>query len=384
MLERDILIDVSRLVWRLWRGGLPTGIDRVCLAYVEHFGPRALVVVQKGGRYLIFNRKYSLALVELLAQDPAAFRRKFVQLAARALPAARSRPPTPGMLYLNIGHTGLDDPSLPDWTRRSRVRPIYFIHDLIPLLHPEYCRPGEQAKHARRMQNVLASAHGLIANSQATAEDVACFAASRGLSVPPSVVAWIAGSPIPSEITPATFDRPHFVVVGTIEGRKNHSLLLHIWKRFAARYGAETPLLVIVGQRGWEAGHTLAMLDRAIELKGHVRELGRCGDAELASVIAGARALLMPSFAEGFGLPLSEALQLGTPVIASDLPVFREFAGDIPTYLDALDGIGWENTITGFTGDSLERERQHRAMGSYQAPSWASHFEIVDKWLESL
>lgn len=383
-MEREILIDVSRLVWRFWRGGLPTGIDRVCLAYMEHFRAQAHAVVQKGGRYHVLNRKHSDALFDILSANPAGFRRKFVQLAARAMPAARARPAAPGMLYLNIGHTGLDDPLLPDWTRRSGVRAIYFIHDLIPLLHPEYCRPGEQAKHQRRMANVLKSAAGLIANSQATADDVASFAESQSVAMPPSVVAWIAGSPIPPEVTPATFDRPHFVVVGTIEGRKNHSLLLHIWKRFAARYGAETPLLLIVGQRGWEAGHALAMLERAIDLKGHVRELGKCGDAELANVIAGARALLMPSFAEGFGLPLSEALQLGTPVIASDLPVFREFAGDIPTYLDPLDGIGWENTITGFTGDSLERERQRQAMTSYRAPDWTAHFAVVDKWLESL
>jgi glycosyltransferase involved in cell wall biosynthesis len=234
------------------------------------------------------------------------------------------------------------------------------------------------------MENVLNSASGLIGNSRATLDDLASFAASRGLPMPTALAALIAGPPIPDHVTPKQFDRPHFITVGTIEGRKNHSLLLHIWKRLVANYGSDAPLLIVVGRRGWEAGHVLAMLDRAPDLKDHVVELGACGDDELAGLIAGSRALLMPSYAEGFGLPVSEALQLGTPVIASDLAVFREFAGEIPTYLDFLDGKAWESTIMAFTGESLERERQLQAMTGYRPPCWNSHFQIVDEWLQTI
>ena len=375
---------MSRLVWRLWRGGLPTGIDRVCLAYVEHFRDRALAVVQRGGTYFVLSRKYSDLLFNLVCGDSREFRRRFVQMVSGGFVTARERPPRRAMLYLNIGHTGLDQQSLPRWITRTGVRAIYLVHDLIPVIYPEYCRPGEEVKHRRRMENVLRTAQGLIGNSQATLDALASFAAERGLPMAPAIPAWIAGSQLPTSVTPRTFDRPHFVTVGTIEGRKNHSLLLHIWKRLVARYGCETPLLVIVGQRGWEASHAMAMLDRAADLKGHVVELGDCGDTELAAIVAGARALLMPSHAEGFGLPIAEALQLGTPVIASDLPVFREFAGDIPTYVDVLDGLQWESTITGFAGDSLERERQRQAMQNYSAPNWTEHFAAVEDWLKKL
>jgi glycosyltransferase involved in cell wall biosynthesis len=234
------------------------------------------------------------------------------------------------------------------------------------------------------MENVLKSAHGFIGNSQATLDDLAFFAAANDLPMPPAIAAWIAGSPIPSPTTASGFGKPHFIAVGTIEGRKNHALLLHIWKRLVKNYGLQTPLLVIAGQRGWEAGQALAMLDRAAELKDHVIELQSCDDNTLANLIAGARALLMPSFAEGFGMPVAEALQLGTPVIASDLPVFREFAGAIPTYIDPIDGVSWEATIMNFTGDSLERERQLQAMHGYRAPDWDSHFDRVERWLVSI
>ena len=103
------------------------------------------------------------------------------------------------------------------------------------------------------------------------------------------------------------------------------------------KVGDQAPDLIIIGQRGWEASEAIAMLDEPGPLQGHVHELGRCTDKEMGDLLTGARAMLMPSFVEGFGLPIVEALQLGVPVIASDLPVFRELAGGILTYLDPGD-----------------------------------------------
>jgi glycosyltransferase involved in cell wall biosynthesis len=384
MSERDVLLDVSRLIWRLWRGRLPTGVDRVCLAYLGHFKSRSRAVVQRRGRYFILNERDSDRLFDLLAQGPKGFRRGLVQLALRAFPSTRRVPERKGLVYLNVGHTGLDDPSFGPWIAEGGIRAVFLIHDLIPLLHPEYCRPGEQAKHERRMMNVLKSAAGLIGNSQATVRDIETFAIARGLPMPPTVAAWIAGPCVPARVVPKRFDRPYFVTVGTIEGRKNHSLLLHVWRRLAADDASNVPILVIVGQRGWEAESAFAMLDRADDIKSHVIELGECADNELADIIAGARALLMPSFAEGFGLPVVEAFELGTPVIASELAVFREFAGEIPTYLDCLDGPGWKRAIRAFTADSLERQRQLDRMAGYRGPDWPTHFNIVDAWIETL
>lgn len=379
-----MLLDCSRLVWRLWRGGALTGIDRVCLAYVEHYRHRALAVVQYKGRFRTLAPEDSRRFFDLIGNADPNFRMHFLRVASAAFARAREIPKTPGLTYLNVGHTGLDAPALPQWVSESKVRAVYFVHDLIPLLHPEYCRPGEYPKHERRMKNVLVSATALIGNSQATLESLATFARSRDLPAPSGLAAWIAGSPASHEVKPKAFDRPHFIVVGTIEGRKNHSLLLHVWQRFARQFGAATPTLVIVGQRGWEASHAQAMLNRSPELAPHVLELSRCGDAEMAALIAGARALLMPSFAEGFGLPVAEALELGTPVIASNLPVFREFARDIPTYLDPLDGPAWQKTILDFLADGPERARQLEAMRSFRPPTWADHFRRVDDWLAEL
>lgn len=386
MIERPYLIDVTRLVWRCWSGRLPTGIDRVCLAYLDHFGPRAQAVVQRGGLQRVLSAGVSDRLFAAMRQGGPGFRRALLKLLPRmiaagpALRAAKGK----GAIYLNIGHTGLDEPSLPGWVRRNGLRAVFLIHDLIPITHPEFCRAGEAEKHRARMRNVLSCAAGIIGNSQCTLDELRAFAELEQLPVPPFVPAWISGNNIPLAAPPAAMDRPHFIVVGTIEGRKNHVLLFQLWRNLVERMGHRAPRLIVIGQRGWEAEHAHAMLDRNALLRGHVRELGHATDEEVARLIAGARALLMPSFAEGFGLPVVEAMQLGTPVICSDLPAFREIAGDIPVYLDPLDGPGWERTILDFLEDCPDRMRQVRQLRGYRGPDWPGHFAEVEPWLATL
>ncbi|WP_214647703.1 glycosyltransferase family 4 protein [Novosphingobium aerophilum] len=387
MIERDYLIDVTRLVWRAWSGRLPTGIDRVCLAYLDHFGDRAQAVVQRGGMQRVFSPAASDRLFAAIRAGGPGFRTRLLRLLPFALSSgggvAKGRAGR-GPIYLNIGHTGLDEPSLPGWVRRNGLRAVFLVHDLIPITHPEFCRSGEAEKHRARMRNVLTCAAGIIGNSQSTLDELQAFAELEQLAVPPFVPAWISGHEIPDSAPPAAMDRPHFIVVGTIEGRKNHILLFQIWRKLVERLGHRAPRLVVIGQRGWEAEHALAVLDRNPLLRGHIRELGSASDLEAARLMAGARALLMPSFAEGFGLPVVEAMQLGTPVICTDLPAFREIAGDIPHYLDPLDGLGWESAILSFLEDCPDRMRQIRQLRGYRGPDWPSHFAVVEPWLSTL
>ena len=384
MQQRDLLLDVTRLVWRVWSGRLPTGIDRVCLAYLDHYAPRSLAVVQRKELRLVLTARHSDQLFALLRTGGPGFRRRLTALLAAAALSRGPRGSTRGWTYLNIGHTGLDSPGLAGWLAEQHWKPVYLVHDLIPISHPEFCRPGEARRHRQRMRTVLDSAAGVIANSAQTRDALAGFAMREHRPTPPCEVAWLAS---PNLVEPAIVpppSRPTFVMIGTIEGRKNHLLLLHIWEKLARELGPTTPKLVLIGQRGWEADEVFALLDRSPRLKGYVRELGRCDDATMLGWLDQARALLMPSFIEGFGIPVIEALQRGVPVIASDLPVFREIAGEIPLYLDPLDGQGWEAAIRAYCGDAPDRERQLAAMPSFHAPSWDDHFAKVDGWLASL
>lgn len=381
-----LLLDVSRLAWRAWEGRLPTGIDRTCLAYVAHFRDRALAVVQRGSVTRVFSPELSKRLFDLLLMPGEKVRMELNQLSFANL-LTRPAGKLSGHVYLNVGHTGLDKPGHAAWIARTGVRPVYFVHDLIPLTHPEYCRPEEPDKHLRRMKALLTHGAGVIGNSRETMSDLAVFAGlQNALAMPPALVAPLGVTAVPrAEIEgwrarlPA---RPYFVMLGTIEGRKNHLLILNIWADMARRLGSACPQLVIIGQRGWESEQAVDMLERCAAIRGHVIELSRCGDAQLAAYMAGARALLFPSFVEGYGLPLVEALSAGTPVIASNLDVFLELAGEVPDYLSPIDGLGWSHLIEAYANaDSPERRAQLERAAAWRPPLWEDHFARVERWL---
>jgi len=82
---------------------------------------------------------------------------------------------------------------------------------------------------------------------------------------------------------------------------------------------------------------------------------------------------------------LIEAFTLGVPVIASDLPVFREIGADIPSYIDATNTDAWYDEILAYSAEpSAPREAQLRRMKSFSPPDWDSHFRLVERWLPLL
>ncbi|RST30372.1 glycosyltransferase family 1 protein [Sphingomonas ginkgonis] len=376
-----LLLDVSRLIWRAWVGRRPTGVDRVCLAYLRHYGPRAQAVVQHRHFRSILGRRASAALFALLDQPGPSFRRDFTRLALRH--SASRRGDGKGRLYLNVGHTGLDQDGFGRWVRNAQVRPLYFVHDLIPITHPHLCRAGERERHERRMRTVLDTAAGVIANSRATLQDLNDFAAAEQRRAGPQLAAFLGVTPLPRTAPSSRApDAPSFVVLGTIEARKNHLFLLHLWSHLIERMGAAAPRLLIIGQRGWEAEQVEDWLDRSDRLRTRVTELNHCSDEELAAHLGSARALLFPSLAEGYGLPLVEALGAGVPVIASNLPVFREIGQDMVTLLNPLDGPSWEREVLDYARpDSEARDRQVRRLAEFHTPTWVDHFATVDDWL---
>jgi glycosyltransferase involved in cell wall biosynthesis len=382
------LLDVSRLLDRRLRRRLPTGIDRVGMEYVRHFGPQSTALVHAAGQWIELSARDSARLFAGLLSEPSDSRRfnaMIAWLVAKALPRSIGARFASRRLLLNTGHSGLEQPGYAHSLRRSALRPVFFVHDLIPLSYPEYCRPGESTRHRIRMQTVLTTARGIIVNSQATLEAMQEYAAEEQQPMPPAAVAPLAPPQWPLAGNEPPLQAPYFIMLGTIEPRKNHWLILHVWRQLIARLGAAAPRLLVVGQHGWECENVVDMLERCAVLKGFVFERSRCSDAELATCMQHAQALLFPSFAEGYGMPLVEALALGLPVIASDLPAFREVGGTVPEYLDPLDGRRWADLIVDYASpESPCRRAQVRRLAGFAAPTWPAHFAQVEALLDHL
>ncbi len=384
--SQNILIDVTRLVHRLMQRRLPTGVDRVSQAYVVHYRLQARAVVRWLGHSFIFSALRSQILFErLLCPGACCARGMRRELLRGMLEAGTSLRGGQGWFLFNTGHSGLEQPGYGQHLHAMGVRPLFLVHDLIPLTHPEYCRPAERERHARRMNTALALAAGIITNSEATREELMRYAAQGNRVLPPTEVALLAPGMRSLDPGERRVAEPYFVMLSTIEPRKNHWLILQIWRRLIECLGAAAPRLVVIGQRGWECENVVDLLERCDVLRGFVTEISDCGDEALVNYLCHSQALLFPSFAEGYGMPLAEALAHGVPVLASNLPVFREIADDIPEYIDPLDGKRWAEVIQAYMSfDSSMRRAQLERILAFRVPTWSDHFERVDALLDFL
>ena len=154
---------------------------------------------------------------------------------------------------------------------------------------------------------------------------------------------------------PGGLPRRYILHVGTIEPRKNIELLMAVWQQWVAE-NPSAPALVLCGRSGWKNDDLHGMLAGA-EADGWLRRPGYVDDAALAALYRHALAVVCPSLHEGFGLPLVESMAAGTPVVASDIPVFREVAGDAAVLLPVDDAAAWRRTLIELSADTAMRER---------------------------
>jgi glycosyltransferase involved in cell wall biosynthesis len=229
---------------------------------------------------------------------------------------------------------------------------------------------------------------GAIVSTAVVREALAARMAKLDRPEMPILVAPLPPDPIfaSKEILNGPITRhPYFVMCGTIEPRKNHLLPLHVWRDLVAQLGESAPKLVLIGKRGWENEHIIDLLERCPGLQGHVIEASGLPTPSVKRLMLGSRALLMPSFAEGYGLPIVEALQAGVPVIASDIPVFHEIGGGRLITIDPTDGPGWRSAVCAFLPqDSAERDNYVARLKGFAAPDWRGFFNKIENFLEDL
>jgi glycosyltransferase involved in cell wall biosynthesis len=228
--------------------------------------------------------------------------------------------------------------------RNRGVNISFMIYDLLPIRLPDDFQPWMKEQHKKWLSVVVRLADGVICISQSVADELKEWLNTNGLKrLRPLKIGWnhLGGdleNSVPSSGMPADADkvlrqiaaRPSFLMVGTVEPRKGHA------ETFAAveQLWAESVdvNLVIVGQQGWKVEDLAEILHNHPEFRKRLFWLEGISDEYLNQVYASCSCLIAASFGEGFGLPLIEAAQHKLPVIARDIPVFREVAGDHAFY----------------------------------------------------
>ena len=287
--------------------------------------------------------------------------------------------------FISVSNSIITSKWLVKWLARSpSVSSIFLLHDIIPITHPEFTVPRTTRRHKVYVKRIVDTADAIIANSKFTYDCLVDYSNEQSFSVPQVAIAPLGVEDVfirnvDNLRRDSSAGVPYFVFIATIEPRKNHLMLLHVWQRLADKFGSNCPKLILVGRRGWENENALDLIERSLPLRNHVMECSHVPDRLLVKLLEGASAALFPSHVEGFGLPLAEALSLGTPIICSDIPPFREIAGNIPEYVDPLAGRGWLRLITEFTNPkSQRRSAQLSRIRSFRPYRWSDHFLRLD------
>lgn len=292
---------------------------------------------------------------------------------------------------------GVDRERLLAELRRSGVRVASFVHDLFPLESPQWFSPGLLDIFVPTVTAQLRHSELLLCATSSTADQIRRVCAAEGLITPPVRTIPLGGDvPVPPvgrgprdgclgplqwAVTPG--DR-YLLMVGTVETRKNHLLALEVFEQLAPDH--PDLHLVVVGRYGWGAEEFLARYD-SHELAGtRLHWLTDVDDRQLESLYADAHAVLVPSLAEGFGLPVVEALKRGVPVIASDDPALTEAGGSSAAYLPTDDPQRWEVELASRLSDPDRQAEAVLTASLFDRPTWADSAstlaEVLRKYFE--
>lgn len=222
----------------------------------------------------------------------------------------------------------------------TRLPVVLTVHDLAAVEHPDLHTPGQVAMQRAQLEAARTAA-AVCADSPATARALlrAGVDDDRVHVVPLGATALPAPAPVP-------VDGPYLLAVGEVTARKDLGTLV---RAFRAASLPDDVRLVLAGPPGHRAQEVLDLVgDRVVAL-------GRVPDDVLAGLYAGAVALCSTSVAEGFGLPLVEAMAAGAPLVATDLEVSRDVAGDAALYVPVGDERAWARALERVTAEPALR-----------------------------
>jgi glycosyltransferase involved in cell wall biosynthesis len=290
--------------------------------------------------------------------------------------------PTPNDLFFSIGlqwHHG----AIHAWRLKQRtgVRVIEACYDTIPIDYPEYAGSAKQP-FSEHFTTIAHTADLVFAISDTSNADLAAFYRRVGLfDAPPIRTVHLATPEVHHDadvgalaaderVALGAFDERDYVLyVSTFETRKNHRLLLQVWKELHRKRGDACPTLVVVGMFGWGVSDLWAEMQASeVWEAGRIVMLHHVSDALLAHLYRGCAFSVFPSVYEGWGLAATESLAYGKLAIVSDAPALREATQGLCPSIHPLDFPRWYEAIAHYLDDAPARAEAERRIRATDVP----------------
>jgi glycosyltransferase involved in cell wall biosynthesis len=261
--------------------------------------------------------------------------------------------------------------------RRYGIKFSILIHDLIPIEHESFVEQRHVVQFRNWLEEAIPVADVVLTTSKHSRNALIKLAADARWPLP-RVEVVEPGSGLNDRLLVGTarainLPQRYVLFVSTIEIRKNHRLLVRVWRQLLERHGADNvPALVFAGQIGWLVDDLLAELSASDYLDGKIVLLPGLADAELRQAYRSALFTVFPSLCEGWGLPIAESLVHGKFCVASDRTSIPEVGGDLVDYFDPsneADALAKIERLLLDPGYLMAREARLRA--EYRPRTWA-------------
>jgi glycosyltransferase involved in cell wall biosynthesis len=271
------------------------------------------------------------------------------------------------------------------------IRIITCCHDLIPVLYPHYCAGDVSNYYKQYFLDLAWGSDAILCVSKQSERDLKQVLEEVG-APPPRTCVITHGDNVPAgsgDISKQVAEiarAPFLLFVSTIERRKNHAVLYSAYHLLCEAGKREVlPKLVFVGMPGWGAGDFLKDVELDPLTQGLIVQLHNVNDAELRLLYEAALFCLYPSFYEGWGLPVGEALALGKAVLSSDRGSLPEVGGELVRYVDPWNPVAWAEAIWSLTRDDKERKAiESKVRSTYKAKQWEETAATVKTLINSI
>jgi glycosyltransferase involved in cell wall biosynthesis len=290
---------------------------------------------------------------------------------------------------------GLDETSS-DYLRHHSQRGLqifFVVYDLFPLVRPEWCDSDMNPIFKSWIKRISTISDGLICISQATSDVVGNWLSAHPVErIKPLHIDYfhLGGDIEASKPTEGLSSKEktsidkiankiNVLIVSTIEPRKGHHQALEAFEQLWNK--SYDTNLVIVGKRGWNVEGLVKRIKTHPQKGRHLFWFNNSSDELLMNIYKHSTALLMASEGEGFGLPLIEAAKHGLPIIARDLPVFREVAGENAFYFKGTEAGSLASALEEWL--NLFRQNKHPGSQGIKWLTWAESAEQLKRVLFS-